>query len=154
MAVTIKRVLLWQTEIQDKPGALSAVLEPLAQAGLDLHAVMNRCIPGRRGRATVEILPRSGRRASVLARAAGFSRSRTEALLVEGINRPGLAYAVANSIAWAGISLRFLSAQSAGEHYSALLGFRTPAERRKGESLIRKVAAGADEAGSGEAARQ
>ncbi len=154
MAVTIKRVMLWQTEIQDKPGALSAVLEPLAQAGLDLHAVMNRCIPGRRGRATVEILPRSGRRASALARAAGFSQSRTEALLVEGINRPGLAYAVANSIAWAGISLRFLSAQSVGEHYSALLGFRTPTERRKGESLIRKVAADADEATSGEPAPQ
>ena len=152
MAVTIKRVMLWQTEIQDKPGALGAVLEPLAQAGLDLHAVMNRCVPGRRGRATVEILPRSGRRASALARAAGFSQSRTETLLVEGINRPGLAYAVANSIAWAGISLRFLAAQSAGEHYSALLGFRTPAERRKGESLIRKVAADADEAASGEPA--
>ncbi len=154
MAVTIKRVSLWQTEIKNEPGALSAVLEPLAQAGMDLHAVMNRCIPGRRGRATVEILPRSGRRTSALARAAGFSQSPTEALLVEGINRPGLAYAVANSIAWAGISLRFLSAQSAGEHYSALLGFRTPAERRKGESLIRKVANDAEEAASGEAATQ
>ena len=154
MAVTIKRVMLWQTEIKNEPGALSAVLEPLAQAGMDLHAVMNRCIPGRRGRATVEILPRSGRRASALARAAGFSQSPTEALLVEGTNRPGLAYAVANSIAWAGISLRFLSAQSAGEHYSALLGFRTPAERRKGESLIRRVAADAEEAASGEPAPQ
>ena len=154
MAVTIKRVMLWQTEIKNEPGALSAVLEPLAQAGMDLHAVMNRCIPGRRGRATVEILPRSGRRASALARAAGFSQSRTEALLVEGTNRPGLAYAVANSIAWAGISLRFLSAQSAGENYSALLGFRTPAERRKGESLIRRVATDAEEAASGEAAPQ
>ena len=152
MAVTIKRVMLWQTEIKNEPGALSAVLEPLAQAGLDLHAVMNRYIPGRNDRATVEILPGSGRKATALARAAGFSQSPTETLLVEGVNRPGLAYAVANSIAWAGISLRFLSAQSAGEHYSALLGFRTPAERRKGESLIRKVAADADEAASGEPA--
>lgn len=154
MAVTIKRVMLWQTEIKNEPGALSAVLEPLAQAGLDLHAVMNRCVPGRRGRATVEILPRSGRRASALARAAGFSQSPTETLLVEGTNRPGLAYAVANTIAWAGISLHFLAAQTAGEHYSALLGFRTPAERRKGESLIRRVAADAEEAASGEPAPQ
>ena len=45
MAVTIKRVSLWQTEIKNEPGALSAVLEPLAQAGMDLHAVINRCIP-------------------------------------------------------------------------------------------------------------
>jgi hypothetical protein len=141
MAVTIKRVMLWQTEIRNEPGALSAVLEPLAQAGLDLHAVMKRCIPGSRGRATVEILPGSGRKATALARAAGFSQSPTEALLVEGINRPGLAYAVANSIAWAGIS-------------SAILGFRTPAERRKGASLIRRVANDADGAASGEAASQ
>jgi prephenate dehydratase len=154
MAVTIKRVMLWQTEIRNEPGALSAVLEPLAQAGLDLHAVMKRCIPGSRGRATVEILPGSGRKATALARAAGFSQSPTEALLVEGINRPGLAYAVANSIAWAGISLRFLSAQIAGEQYSALLGFRTLAERRKGASLIRRVANDADGAASGEAASQ
>ncbi len=154
MAVTIRRVMLWQTEIENEPGALSAVLEPLAQAGLDLQAVMNRCIPGRRGRATVEILPGSGRRATALARAAGFSQSPTETLLVEGRNRPGLAYAVANSIAWAGISLRFLSAQSAGEHYSALLGFRTRAERRKGESLIRKVANETEETASGKAAPQ
>ena len=154
MAVTIKRVMLWQTEIKNEPGALSAVLEPLAQAGLDLHAVMKRCIPGRRGRATVEILPGSGRKATALARAAGFSQSPTEALLVEGANRPGLAYAVANSIAWAGISLRFLSAQIAGERYSALLGFRTPAERRKGATLIRKVANDAEAAASGEAAPQ
>lgn len=42
MAVTIKRVMLWQTEIRNEPGALSAVLEPLAQVGLDLHAVIRR----------------------------------------------------------------------------------------------------------------
>lgn len=154
MAVTIKRVMLWQTEIRNEPGALSAVLEPLAQAGLDLHAVMNRCIPGPHNRATVEILPGAGRRATALARAAGVSQSPTDALLVEGVNRPGLAYAVANSIAWAGISLRFLSTQIAGERYSVLLGFRTPAERRKGASLIRRVANHAEEAASGEAVAQ
>ena len=97
------------------------------------------------------VLPGAGRRATALARAAGFSQSPIEALVVEGVNRPGLAYAVANSIAWAGISLRFLSAQIAGERYSALLGFRTPAERRRGASLIRRVANDAEEAASVEA---
>ncbi len=72
MAVTIKRVMLWQTEIRDEPGALSATLEPLALAGLDLQAVTKR---------------------------------------------------------------------------SALLGFRTPVERRKGVSLIRQVANDAEEGG-------
>ena len=140
MTVRIKRVALWQTEIPNKPGALGAVLEPLAQAGTDLQVVMKYSVPGRASRATVEILPGAGRRAAVAARAAGFSLSPTPVLLIEGTNRPGLAYAVTNSIAWAGIRLRFLSAQVVGERYSALLGFRSDEDRRKGASLIRQVA--------------
>ena len=76
------------------------------------------------------------------ARAAGFTLSPTPVLQLEGANRPGLAYAIANTIAWAGISVRFLSAQVVGSRYSALLGFRTDDERRKAASLIRKVAGG------------
>ena len=61
-------------------------------------------------------------------------------LLVEGDNRPGLAYAVANTVAWAGITVRFLSAQVVGDRYSALLGFRTDEDARQGATLIRRVA--------------
>ena len=32
MAVTIKKVTLWRTEVDNKPGALSTVLTPLAEA--------------------------------------------------------------------------------------------------------------------------
>ena len=40
MAVSIKKVTLWRTEVQNKPGALSGVLGPLAEAGADLQVVM------------------------------------------------------------------------------------------------------------------
>ena len=103
---------------------------------------MKYSLPGRSNRATVEIFPGTGRRAALAARAAGFSLSPTPVLLVEGENRPGLAYAVANTIAWAGISVRFLSAQVVGTQYLALLGFRTDVDRRKAGVLIRRVAAG------------
>ncbi len=140
MAVKIKRVELWQTEIRNKPGVLADMLEPLAQTGADLQVVMKYSLPGRSARATVEILPSKGKRAALAIRAAGFSLSPNPVLMVEGDNRPGLAYAVANTIAWAGISVRFLSAQVVGHRYSALVGFKTIDEAKKAASLIRKVA--------------
>lgn len=140
MSVTITRVRMWQTEIPNRPGVLATTLEPLAQAGADLTVVMKYSVPGRSTRATVEILPGRGPRVTRAARAAGFSVSPTPVLLVEGDNRPGLAYAVTNTVAWAGIALRFLSAQVVGDRYAALLGFRTDAEARRARSLIKKVA--------------
>lgn len=142
MAVKITRVELWQTEIRNKPGTLAAVLEPLAQSKADLKIVRKYSVPGRSSRATVEIFAGKGRRAAIAARTAGFSVSSTPVLLVEGANRPGLAYAVANAVAWAGIGVRFLSAQVVGRRYSALLGFKTDDEARKASALIRRVAAG------------
>ena len=131
---------MWRTEIQNKPGVLASTLEPVAQRNADLMVVSTHGVRGRPGRATVDILPGKGRRASIAARAAGFSLLPTPVLLVEGDNRPGLAYAVTNAIAWAGITVRFLSAQVVGERYSALLGFRNHDDARRAGSLIRKVA--------------
>jgi hypothetical protein len=142
MTVKITRVEIWQTEIQNKPGVLASTLQPLAERRADLKVVMKYSVPGRPSRATVEIFPGTGRRGALAAQAAGFSRSRTPVLLVEGPNRPGLAYAVANTIAWAGIDVRFLSAQVVGKRYSALLGFKTDEEARKARVLIRRVASG------------
>ena len=142
MSVKITHVELWRTEIANRPGVLATTLEPLAQSGVNLSVVMKYSLPGRSRRATVEIYPGKGKKAALAARAAGFSLSPTPVLLVEGPNRPGLAYAVANTVAWAGISVRFLSAQAVGSQYSALLGFKTSEERRKASSLIRRVASG------------
>ena len=137
---------MWQTSIRNRPGVLAATLEPLAHAGVDLSVVMKYSLPGRSTRATIEILAGSGRRAARAARAAGFTLSPTPVLLVEGDDRPGLAYAVTSAVAWAGIVLRFLSAQVVDERYSALLGFRTDTDARRARSLIRKVASASTKA--------
>lgn len=142
MTVKITRMVLWRTEVPNKPGALDAVLEPIAHAGINLQAVIKRSVPGRSTRASVEILPGTGRRAALAAQAAGFSRSPTPVLLVEGANRPGLVFAVTSAIAWTGIKVRFLSAQVVGARYAALLGFRTDDECRQAAALIRKVVRG------------
>ncbi len=142
MGVRITRVTLWRTAVQNKAGMLAATLEPLAHARTDLKVVMARTERGPARRATIEIYPGSGRKAKVAARAAGFSASPTPVLRVEGKNRPGLAYAIANTIAWAGINLDFFTAEVAGPRYAALLGFRTDKDLRRSASLIKKVAEG------------
>lgn len=141
MNVRIRQVTLWRTEVRNEPGRVAAALEPLAHARTDLKVVMAQTRPGDPKRATIEIYPGSARKAKIAARAAGFSASPTPVLLVEGDNRPGLAYAIANTIAWAGINLSFFRAEVAGRRYLALLGFRTDADARASASLIRKVAA-------------
>ena len=131
---------MWRTTIRNRPGVLASTLEPLAQAGANLSVVMKYSLSSRSSQATVEILSGSGRRTTLAAHAAGFTLSPTTVLLVEGNNRPGLAYAVTTAIAWAGITVRFLSAQVVDQRYSAILGFRTEEDALKARSLIRKVA--------------
>lgn len=143
MPVTITRVRMWQTEIPNRPGVLAETLEPLAHAGADLAFVRESQLPARPGRARIDLVANTGRRVTRAARTAGFSVSATPALLVEGENRPGLAYAIANAVAWAGIALTFLSAQVIGERYAAVLGFRSDGDARKARAVIRKVAEGA-----------
>ena len=91
---------MWRTTIRNRPGVLAATLEPLAQAGANLSVVMKYSLSSLSSQATVEILAGSGRRTTLAAHAAGFTLSPTPVLLVEGNNRPGLAYPVTTSIDW------------------------------------------------------
>ena len=60
-------------------------------------------------------------------------------MLVEGDNKPGLGYSIANAVAWAGINIRFLLAQVTVKKYSAIVGFETEADAQKGAFQIKKA---------------
>mgnify|MGYP001171754331 FL=1 len=142
MAVKIKRIGLWRTDVLRRPGALAETLEPLAQSNADLKVVRVRATPGRAGRNTIEIYGGESRRAAMVARAAGFSKSPATTLLLQGDNRPGLAYAVANAVAWAGIGVRDLEAEVVDARYSATITFNSEEDARKAVAVIRKVTRG------------
>ncbi len=57
MAVSIRKITLWRTEVEHRPGALAELLEPLAAAGADLQTVMGYRIPGQKTRAVIEVAP-------------------------------------------------------------------------------------------------
>lgn len=139
MPVTVKQITLWRGEVANRPGALAGVLGPLAQSGADLKVVMAYRIPGDESRAAIEIYPVTGRKASRAADEASLEDSNIPALLVGGEDRPGLGYAIARSIAGAGINMIFLMAQVVGRRYSAIIGFETAADARKAASLVKKA---------------
>ena len=139
MAVKVRRITLWRAAVEDRPGVLAGALEPLAHAGTDLQMVMCYANPGQEGRATIEVYPILRKRAVAAARIGGFSASPAPVVLVEGDNKPGLAYSIANAVAWAGLNIRFLLAQVTGKKYSAIVGFETEADARKGALQIKKA---------------
>lgn len=142
MAVTVKKVTLWRCDVENKPGVLATVLEPLAEAGADLQVVMGYRYPDDKNTATIELYPITGPKVIKAARAAGLEPSETIAcLLVEGDNKPGLGYAIAKAVADAGINMGFLVAQVVGRKYSAIFGFETSKDATRAATLIKKATA-------------
>jgi hypothetical protein len=139
MAVTVKKVSLWRTEVGDRAGALADLLDPIAGAGADLQVVMAYRL-GESGRAAVELYPVSGKKATEAARGGGFAAAAIPALLVEGDNRSGLGRDLARAIADAGISMTFLIAQVLGRRYSAVFGFDSEADAVRAATIIKGAA--------------
>lgn len=138
-SVTVKSITLWRVEVDNRPGTLARVLEPLAQAGADLKVAMAYRFPGNETRGAIELYPVSGMRATAAARRAGLSESGIPTLLVEGDDKPGLGAAISRSLAEAGINVAFFVAQVVGRRYAAVIGFDTAAGARKAAPLLRKA---------------
>jgi hypothetical protein len=139
MAMTVKRITLWRSEIANRPGALAGALSTLAKAGANLKLVMSYRFPGDDSRGAVELYPVTGRRATAAARAAGLADSGIPTLLVEGDDRPGGGSAMTRAIAEAGINLAFFVAQVVGRRYAAVIGFDTEADLKRATPLIRRA---------------
>jgi len=137
VAVSIRKVTLWRTEVEHRPGALSELLEPLSAAGADLQIVMGYRIPGQKTRAVVEVAPVGTRKAARAAESGGLAPGGAPTLLVLGDNRPGLANRIARALAESQVNIAFLVAQVVGRRYSAVFGFENEADLDKAADRIR-----------------
>ncbi len=140
MAVAVKKIKLWRTEVENRAGALASTLEPLAQAGADLKIVMGYRLGQTSDRAAIEVHPVAGKKVTGTAERLGMSAVPMSTLLVEGDDRPGLGHAVAQAIGEAGINMAFMLAQVIGRKYSAVLAFDSDADATKAAALIKKAA--------------
>ena len=139
MAITVKKVVLWRRELDNRAGALAAVLQPLALAGADLQIAMGYRFPGNETRAAVELAPVEGKKAAAAAQTAGLQPSTIPTLIVTGDDRPGLGYAISQSMADAGINMAFLVAQVVGRKYSAVFGFESEADADRAVAIIKRA---------------
>ena len=89
MAVTVKKAILWRREVDNSPGMLASILQPLSEASADLQVVMAYRYPSGENKATIELYPVSGRKSAAAAQTAGLAPSSISTLVVEGDNRPG-----------------------------------------------------------------
>lgn len=139
MAVTVRKATLWRKEVENTPGMLASVLEPLAAAGADLTVVMGYRYPGAENRAAIEVHPVAGKRMAAAAEQAGLAPVAMPTLMVEGDNRPGLGHAIAAGISEAQVNIVFVVAQVIGRRYSAVFGFESDADAVKAAAVIKKA---------------
>ena len=154
MAVTVRKITLWRSEVPNRPGMLAGALAALAQAGADLKVVMAYRFPGDESRGARPVLHMSlhsegerfrrrhaarGKRAQTAARRAGLSESGIPTLLVDGDDRPGVGAAIAHALAEEGINLAFFVAQALGRRYAAVIGFDSESDAKKAVPLIKKA---------------
>ncbi len=140
MGVTVKKAILWRKEVENQPGVLATTLQPLAEAGADLHVVMGYRVPGSESKAIIELHPVSNKKSKTAAQKAGLAPSSMPTLAVEGDNVPGIGHAIAKAIGDAGINMTFVVAQVVGGKYSAVFGFENESDTNKAATLIKKAA--------------
>jgi hypothetical protein len=141
MAVTVKSISLWRKEVENQAGTLAQTLEPITKAGANLRVLMGYRHPGDGTKAAIELYPIAGQKGSAAAAEAGLSASSIPTLFVEGDDKPGLGFAIAQAIAEAGINMTFFVAQAIGRRFSAVLGFETEADAKTAAPLIKKATA-------------
>lgn len=140
MAITVKKTVLWRKQLDNEPGTLASALEPLAEIGADLQLVMLYRFPGTH-KGAVELHPISGKKAARIAQSSGLTASSIPVLLIEGDNRPGLAYSFAKAVGDAGINVSFLMAQVISRKYAAIYGFENDADATRAAAVLKRAAA-------------
>ena len=139
MHVSIKKITLWRGVVENRPGALAEVLDPVSASGADLEVVMGYREPGETNKAVIELYPVRGRKPTEAVESAGLQPAAIPAVLVSGPNRAGLAHRVARALADAGINIAFLVAQVVGRSYSAVFGFASDRDATTAVAVIRKA---------------
>ena len=141
MAVSVKTITLWRRDLENRPGALATVLDPVAKAGTDLQVAMGYRIPGQEDRAVVELAPVQGRKSTTAAEQAGLRPSDIPTLVVQGDNRAGLGRDLADEMGKAGINMAFLVALVVGRRYSGVFGFESAEDAKKAADIIKRASA-------------
>jgi hypothetical protein len=137
MALKVGRVDTWAATIKDQPGGLSAKLETLAAAKVNLEFVIARRSPDKPGTGVVFVTPITGANGLAAAKKAGFKKTPSmHTVRVEGQDKPGQGARIAAALAEAGVNLRGFSAAAIGKKFVAHVAADTTAAAAKAMKII------------------
>ncbi|AGW90047.1 MULTISPECIES: ACT domain-containing protein [Cupriavidus] len=140
MELLVEQVEVWVASIPDKPGGLAAILTTLRDVGADLQFIIARRSPDRPGEGVVFVTPLQGDREMVAAAVAGFDIAQKQhCVRILGSNRPGLAVAMTEDLAEAGINLRGFSAAVIGTQFVAYVAVDSQAEADRAADVLKAV---------------
>jgi len=137
MALKVERVDTWAATIKDQPGGLSAKLETLAAAKVNLEFIIARRSPDKPGTGVVFAVPITGAAGLAAAKKAGFKKTPSlHSLRIEGPDKPGQGARITAALAEAGINLRGFSAAAIGKKFVANVAVDTSAAAVKAMKVI------------------
>ena len=140
MDLTVERVEVWATTIDDKPGGLANILTGLREAGADLHFILARRASEPPNKAVVFVTPLQGDAELEAAATLGFNpTTRVYAVRVEGEIRPGIAAELTARLAAAGLNLRGFSAAVLGTLFVLYLGLDSAEDATKAASILQQA---------------
>lgn len=140
MDLLVERVDVWAAPIKDQPGGLSKTLTGLREAGADLNFIIARRDSDKSGEGVLFVTPIRGDKEVEAAANLGFNvTSSVHSLRIEGKNEPGLAAAITDKLAGAGINLRGFSAAVLGARFVVYLGFDSTEDTEKATGILQTV---------------
>jgi hypothetical protein len=141
MSLTITKVDIWSSKIEDKPGGLAKVLSALGNAGASLDCIIARRDSAKPGAGIVFLTPAKGAAVRKAAKSEGVAPAKSVATLrVEGVDAPGLGGRITTAIADAGVNLRGVSAAAIGKRFVGYFGFDSAADATKAARALKALA--------------
>ncbi|MHB9030293.1 MAG: ACT domain-containing protein [Candidatus Latescibacterota bacterium] len=137
--LTAERVDVWAASIKDEPGSLAQILAVLRDVGADLDFILVRRAPEKPGTGVVFLTPLRGDKEISAAADLGFNVTNSvHSVRIEGENNPGIAAAITEKLATAGINLRGFSAAVTGTQYIMYIGLDSESDAQKAIHTIRE----------------
>lgn len=140
MKLKAKRVDVWASSIQDRPGGLAEKLEALNAAKANLEFMIARRAPEKPGEGVVFLAPIKGKKQKQAAETAGFLKTETmHPIRVEGPDKAGIIAKMSRSLAEAGVNLRGVSAAAIGKKFVAYFAVDSEEDAEKAVKILKKI---------------
>ncbi len=121
MALTVKKVTVVSTRVEDKPGMLAKMTAALREANINLMAMVGH--PGDEGQAWLTFIPEDPAALRALAAQEGVQITEEAAVWLEGPDQVGALCAFADKLAAENINIVAGQATGAGGYFAAVFYF-------------------------------